>query len=635
MEEHLGFDAISFLGELSLMKDNKKRCDFVAAQVGSLVEGYGLGTVVGLKMMKLNSVMSQKGLYNIEVVVPDLRRQAGEAGLEELVLSCHTDSIQMSLKNPVSPGVNDNGSGTAVLLHNLDDGLRQLSGRLDADGPAGLEYAPKTRYLFFTGEEGSLKGIGFSTLTLAFTYAFPGVVIGNSLIPGAGAWVPFAYSLLMMESMSRSPMFNSGLCGSYSWAMGLKAEEIAKPKALVNFDMVGRYAVSAEGGLRGLIGEIGKDFANRRKDKRGEKREAEEIVSPRLRTVVVPKSNISTNPLSWVFPVRHEQLSPFLSEIIYASSAENGRLYNVREYLSLGSSDHASVQQVSNKRKGGIETAMMIGLEGMEKNHLIHTKRDISVDEADLGFSCGVAERLARSYAGGWKKQSQVGHLDEISYAGLFGNGKDMIALARCYDKERDQWVNLYFRKTGAGLAEGDVHAEGKGREGQPDTAGLAGRVISLQPEEMIDWNLGSNLVKKGMLRGYEECREISPWGVRLEYLGRQYSLLETGLTSRRIKKVKADALGFLAERQVVPLIALMMPISGVITGAGVMLAYATHNLPAQICVMIGTVVASALGSYQVMKIPLRYSNVVAETMYDLESERANSQLSKAVQIND
>lgn len=70
-----------------------------------------------------------------------------------------------------------------------------------------------------------------------------------------------------------------------------------------------------------------------------------------LKTVIVPSANISTDPISWINPVRHEKTAAYLSEIVYSTSVETGMMYNVRNVLGLGSSDHASVEQVSKRGK--------------------------------------------------------------------------------------------------------------------------------------------------------------------------------------------------------------------------------------------------------------------------------------------
>ncbi len=612
------FETGDFLRELSAQRDNLKRCELVRSRVDSIVGDYGLNDLVDVSIEKLNSVMVQKGLYNIVVSVPDARG-AGRKGqsLDELFFSCHTDAINMSLRDSVGPGMNDNGSGAAVLLHDLEDNLIHLSeeagqGRLDGER---LSELPRTTYLFFSGEEGSLKGVGVSGVAAGLAYAFPGVIIGQMIFPGLGALVPAAYSLVLMESMSRSSMFNPGLCGSYSWAMGMDKEEIAKPKALVNFDMVGNYAPSVDGGLKGLIKEM---FGRDRKKGAQDSSLDNAFSREGLRTVVVPDSNIGTSPSSWVIPIKHDLLSPSVGEAVYAQSVKGKRLYNVRNQLSLGSSDHASAQQVSDKRGGNLRSAMMIGLGGMEPGHEIHTGKDNYVDESDLEFSCMVAESIAENLGREWKNYSQVSHLEELSYAGLFSDGKEGLALARCYDAERDQWVNLYFR-----VSEDGMNKINEKR----DTA------IRLLPEQMIDWDLKNDIARRGVLKNYEGYTKAPSEGTRLEFCGNEYALIEAGEAKRRWAEAKADAARFLSDRQIIPMLGAAVPITSAVTGAGVALAGAVSSVPLQAAIVLGAGAASLWSGYQIIKIPLRYSNVVGETIYDLEAERANSQLCRAVRL--
>jgi hypothetical protein len=570
------FDRAGFLDKLAYLRNNAARSRLTLEHINSIVDGQDLAQVT---TEFLESRMIDRQAYNIYVTVPDPARQ----GLDQIVMSCHTDGFRLSLRDSVGPGVNDNGTGVAILLEDLE--------RVMAELEPGRDYSsvPKTTYLFFSGEEGSLKGIALSVGMMGVVSYGLSVGLSPILSENATYLATLLYSLGFFELMSRSNWLNNGLSGSTQWARKLPDDELSRIKAGFNLDMVGLYARSNQGWFKGLV----ENFRHSHSE-------------DELRTVIIPDSNISTNPVSWLLPIDHSGLSSYLSEITYAASVASGLLYNIRSAMSLGSSDHASIQAETQRRNDRISTALMIGLEGaVSSRSRLHTSRDTDFNQRDMEFTGLVAKMARVNYGTQWKSFSQLSHLADLKYIGLFAGKTDYIIVARSHDRDRDMFVNMMFRADQLGM-------------------------ITLEESNFIGWNLESEIVRKGMLKGYEEYHQVHEDYV-VEYCGIGYSPVRQGSARRRLGDVASKAADFVAQRQIVGLAATSLGISIGLMSAMVHTIEYLPNPYLQLAVAaMGTIAIPLVVPFSFVNFSLHHANVIAESMYDLSSYAGNHHLSIA-----
>lgn len=368
-----------FLHGLSIAGSNRARAEFVAGRLEALVDRHpGLGAEMRLHDVRNGNL--ERGVTTIEVDVPSThRKRTGDR--DDLIYSAHTDSIALRTRTGTGPGVNDNGSGCAVLYAGLADHLDRL------DAGAWTPDAARDTYLFFTGEEGSRRGL---VTTIGLGYAGFAAGFGLATLArgdlNAASLAGLGVMLLTLETMAGSSRQSPGLSGSTAWTNAQDTARLGSYRAAINFDMVGRYHRLGSG----------------------------------AKAVIVPHRTIGLNPRSWFAPESHEPLATELADLVLGIAAEQNKAYAVRHHLSLGSSDHVAIQQRSRARGAPIPAASFLGIEGAADPEMkLHTTKDLIVSAEDIAFSRELLGAVRDRYRDAWKTGAHLAPYDRILGARL------------------------------------------------------------------------------------------------------------------------------------------------------------------------------------------------------------------------